>query len=245
VYASRDGDLSFTSYGRHARAWVNSLGAQWRNELQLGGDTLLSTSLFQPLDASHRFFVEPRVLYSRSLEDIFRDGERVARLEFRNFAGQLDLGVNMGRYAQARIGYIYDDRDVIVDIGSGLIPDGNPTDAGLLFSAEYDSRDTAFNPTRGLALALEYMRSEQSLGASRDWERAEFGIGMARALSSRRPSVHSRRRFGSTRQSSWRSRIRSRRPRQLPRTRPQARPRALLVALCPVVDRPEDGYPRT
>ena len=32
---------------------------------------LLSTSLYQPLDAAHRFFVEPRVAFSRSLEDVF------------------------------------------------------------------------------------------------------------------------------------------------------------------------------
>ena len=45
--------------------------------------------------------------------------------------------------------------------------------------AELDSRDTAFNPTRGLAVALDYMKSDNSLGADRDWERAEIGVGMA------------------------------------------------------------------
>ena len=57
-----DGDLRFNLYGRHVRTWVNSLGAEWRNELQIGGEMLVATSLFQPLDAAHRFFVEPRAL---------------------------------------------------------------------------------------------------------------------------------------------------------------------------------------
>ena len=82
AYASANGDLTFTLYGRHVRTWVNSLGAEWRNELQIGGESLLATSLFQPLDAAHHFFIEPRVAFSRSLEDVFVDEERVARYEF-------------------------------------------------------------------------------------------------------------------------------------------------------------------
>ena len=117
--------------------------------------------------------------YSRSIEDVFRDDERVARYQFEDLGAQLDVGVNVGRYAQARIGYVYDSRQVDVDIGSPLMPETSPIDAGLVVSAEFDSRDTAFSPTRGLAAALEYMQSDRSLGADRHWERAELGVGVA------------------------------------------------------------------
>ena len=179
VYASQDGDLTFALYGRHVRTWLNSLGAEWRNEMQIGGQTLLSTSLFQPLDAAHRFFVEPQITFSRSLEDLFVDDERVARYIFGDFGGVLDFGVNIGPYAQARVGYAYTHRKVYVDIGSPLLPESDAADAGLRVSAEYDSRDTAFSPTRGLAAALEYLHSDESLGADRSWQRAELGIGFA------------------------------------------------------------------
>jgi NTE family protein len=182
AYASQDGDLRFNLYGRHVRTWVNSLGAEWRNEVQVGGQNLLATSLFQPLDNSHRYFVEPRAVFSRSIEDLFRDNERIARYEFSDLIGTVDFGVNMGPYAQARVGYIYDDREVNVDIGAQLMPETTAVDAGVVVSAEYDSRDTAFSPTRGLAMALEYIQSADSLGANRDWERAELGLGLALPL---------------------------------------------------------------
>jgi NTE family protein len=179
AYVSWDGDLTFNLYGRHVRTWVNSLGAEWRNEVQIGGEVLVATSLYQPLDAAHRYFVEPRVAFSRSLEDVFQDQERVARYTFKDIAGLLDVGVNLGRYAQTRIGYLYDDRRVDVDIGPELLPETSPVDAGLRFAVDYDSRDTAFNPTRGLALDFEYTRSDSSMGGDRDWERAEMGVGVA------------------------------------------------------------------
>jgi NTE family protein len=179
AYASQDGDLRFAVYARHVRTWINSLGAQWRNEVQVGGQTLITTSFFQPLDATHRYFIEPRAVFSRSIEDVFSDDERIARYQFEDLAAQLDAGVNVGRYAQARIGYLYDSRQVEVDIGSPLMPETSPVDAGMVASVEFDSRDTAFSPTRGAAAALEYMHSDRGLGADRHWERAELGVGVA------------------------------------------------------------------
>jgi NTE family protein len=179
AYASQDGDLRFALYGRHVRTWINSLGAQWRNEVQVGGRTLITTSFFQPLDGAHRFFVEPRAIFARSIEDVFFEDERIARYQFEDIGGQLDVGVNVGRYAQARIGYLYDSRQVEVDIGSPLMPETSPVDAGVMVTMEFDSRDTAFSPTRGLAAALEYLHSDSSLGADRHWERAELGVGVA------------------------------------------------------------------
>jgi len=182
AYASQDGDLRFALYGRHVRTWVNSLGAQWRNEAQVGGQTLLSTSFFQPLDVAQRVFVEPRVFYSRSIEDVFREDERIARYEFQDLGARFDAGVNVGNNAQARIGYVYDSRKVDVDIGSPLLPEITPVDAGMAATLEFDSRDTAFSPTRGLVAALEYFQAARSLGADRDWERVELGIGAALPL---------------------------------------------------------------
>jgi len=181
VYTSSDGDLEFALYARHARTWVNSRGAEWRNELQFGGDSFLSTSLYQPIDTAHRFFIEPRFAASRTLENIFLNDERVARYQYQDVMGTVDAGLNVGRYAQARLGYFYDSRKIFVDVGSPLLSlsESEPNDAGIGISAEFDSRDTAFAPTKGATVALEYLNSDDSLGSDRNWERAELGIGVA------------------------------------------------------------------
>ncbi len=60
MYGSAGGDLGFVIYAKHTRTWVNSLGAEWRNEVQLGYDNLFKTSFYQPLDVGQRWFVEPQ-----------------------------------------------------------------------------------------------------------------------------------------------------------------------------------------
>jgi hypothetical protein len=67
MYASEGGDIAFAIYGKHNRTWLNALGGEWRNEVQLGSENLLATSLHQPLDVGQRFFVEPRLAWSAQL----------------------------------------------------------------------------------------------------------------------------------------------------------------------------------
>jgi outer membrane protein assembly factor BamA len=66
-----------------------------------------------------------------------------------------------------------------VDTGSPDLGEINTVDAGLVSQAIYDTRDTAFNPTRGIVGAIEYLDSNTSLGADRDWQRIEAGLGVA------------------------------------------------------------------
>jgi NTE family protein len=179
LYGSEDGDLGFVVYARHARTWLNSLGAEWRNELQLGYFNNLSTSFYQPLDVAQRFFVEPKLMWTRSWEDVFVDNERLARYRFGDLGAKADVGVNLGNNAQLRAGYLYTRRDVSVETGSTILPEGKRNDAGLTATATFDSRDTPFNPTRGIAAAMEYAYMDDSLGGDIDWERLELGIGMA------------------------------------------------------------------
>jgi NTE family protein len=179
LYGSEDGDLGFVVYAKHTRTWLNALGAEWRNEVQLGYFNNLSTSFYQPLDVAQRFFVEPKLMWTRSWEDIFVDNERLARYKFSDVGGKFDVGVNLSDDAQVRAGYLYTKRKATVETGSPILPEDDRTDAGLTMSATYDSRDTAFNPTRGLAAALEYAYVDDSLGGDLDWERLELGVGLA------------------------------------------------------------------
>jgi NTE family protein len=179
LYASEGGDLGFVIYGKHTRTWLNSLGAEWRNEVQLGYYNNVSTSFYQPLNVAQTFFIEPRVFWTRSFEDLFIDQDRRATYRFSDWGGALDLGANLSDDAQVRVGYLYTRRRADVETGSFLLPETERNDAGLTMSATFDSRDTAFNPTRGIAAAIEYFYANDALGGDLDWERLEAGVGLA------------------------------------------------------------------
>jgi NTE family protein len=179
LYASASGDSGFLFYFKQERRWLNSLGLQWRNELQLGYSNFFDSTLYQPLDVGQRSFVEPQFFAQQNWEYLYFEGERVAQYLFQDVGGKIDLGLNFGHTAQIRAGYLYTDRRVSVATGPMLLPELDTVDAGIIAQGTYDSRDEAFAPTRGVAAALEYYDSSGSLGADRDWRRIEAGARLA------------------------------------------------------------------
>jgi NTE family protein len=179
LYVSEGGDLAFNIYAQHRRTWMNRLGGQWQNDIQLGRENFLITSFYQPLDTSQTFFVQPTLFLNRSDEDVFYENERVATYRFGDYGGQFDAGVNIGNRFQARLGYVFTHRVLSVETGSPLLPETSTNDGGLMVQAIFDSRNTRFSPTSGMAAALEYISSDESLGGDRSWDRGEIGLGLA------------------------------------------------------------------
>ena len=163
------------------RTWINSLGAEWRNEIQFGGQQLVSTSFFQPLDVAQRWFVEPRVVVLAGRSRIFSSTTSASRATRSAIStAQLDVGLNVGRYAQARLGYLYDASQGRGRHRLAAHARNEPVDAGFVLGAQYDSRDTAFQPdARHAPPRSNTSTPTMSLGGDRDWERAELGVGLA------------------------------------------------------------------
>ena len=75
IYAAGAGDYKFLLGIQYVRHWLNDRGGQWRNNVQVGYETMFRTSLYQPFDVAQRYFVEPTLFASRSVEDLYVDGE--------------------------------------------------------------------------------------------------------------------------------------------------------------------------
>jgi NTE family protein len=178
LYADASGDdRGLALYLQHERTWIDPWGAAWRNEVQLGSEQLINTSFYQPLEVTQRFFVEPKAFWNRDWQNVFYDGNDIARYRFDDRGGRIDFGVNINNQSQVRVGYIASERQVSLETGSPLLPQVQATDAGVVVSAIVDSRDVIARPTQGLAAAFDYYRSDEKLGAQRDWQRAEAGLG--------------------------------------------------------------------
>jgi NTE family protein len=183
IHASGRGDMKFVLGVQYVRHWLNDRGGQWINNVQVGYEAVLSSSLYQPFDVAQRFFVEPGVFASRTAEDLYVDTERVAEYRFTDLGGKIDLGVNLGQTGQLRVGYVNTRRKAQVETGVATLPeidvrfeDADTRDAGIAASAIYDSRERESFARRGMAAAVQYVQSDESLGADRDWNRIEAGF---------------------------------------------------------------------
>lgn len=176
LYFGGGGDTDFVLALQYVRRWINPLGAQWRNTLQLGDTALFDSSFYQPLNVRQTLFVEPDFFISREIEDLYDNYERVASYQFHDLGLRLNAGANLSLNAQLRLGYWIDRRRLSVDTGSQLLPVGSTTDAGPQLQWTYDSREASSFANEGLAAEVEYLGSSESLGAERDWQRGEAAL---------------------------------------------------------------------
>ena len=175
IYADGGGDLKFQAGVQHVQRWVNDRGGQWRNLLQVGYETAIETSFYQPLDVPQHWFVEPGLFASRTTEDLYNDGERVATYRFYDTGARVETGWNASRDFQVRAGYWSSNRRSRVDTGTEILPEVDARDAGLVASATYDSRDNSSFNSDGLLAQFEFVQGDESLGSDREWQRLEAG----------------------------------------------------------------------
>ena len=107
----------FNLLASHRMKWLNSFGGEWRNDVILGRDVLLSTELYQPLSARQYLFVAPNLRYSIDRIDLFADDLRFAEYRDQETTAGIDLGANFIQYGEARVGARVGYRDF--DLRSG------------------------------------------------------------------------------------------------------------------------------
>ncbi|MCL4778187.1 MAG: patatin-like phospholipase family protein [Gammaproteobacteria bacterium] len=156
------------------RTWVNSYGGEWHSSFQIGTQMLAQTDFYQPMDLRQRFFVQPMARYEANVEDIFDDGERIARYFGREAYGQVDLGMNLDSRAQVRVGLRSGWYSYKRDTGPSVLPDLDWTgDSTVRVGFVWDTRDIVGLPTRGTFINARYAHGGGWLGGDRDYALAE------------------------------------------------------------------------
>jgi NTE family protein len=165
-----DGDLRAVLRAEHERTWLNGYGGRWHNAVQVGQQTLLTTDFYQPIDVRQHFFVQPILQYGDDLEDLYYDGDRVARYFLSELYGQFDFGVNFGTRAQLRFGLRHGWEQARFDTGLPGLPElPRQADTALQYRFIYDTRDSVALPTKGSFFNARYMESRQWLGGELDY----------------------------------------------------------------------------
>jgi NTE family protein len=165
-----DGGIEALLRLEHNRTWMNSLGGQWHSTLQIGEQWLLETDFYQPLDVPQRFFVQPLARFERNFENVYADGDRVARYIVSELYGQVDAGMNLGTRAQVRLGVRSGWLETEVDTGLAAFPTSDKeTDSSLQLRLVYDTRNSVALPTSGSFLNVRLVSSDDWLGGEQDY----------------------------------------------------------------------------
>jgi NTE family protein len=165
------GDAYFNLLASYRRTWLNSLGAEWRNDLQIGRTTSFMTEFYQPLDDRGFFFVAPHASYERRWTDLYQGSQRIATYGLNSFLGGIDLGSQFTRYGELRVGMLGGVLSPELSTGPESLSPGKDNIEQGAFRARLflDQLDSVQFPRSGWRGGLNLFNSNSVLGADDDY----------------------------------------------------------------------------
>ena len=164
------GETNFSLLVGHRRVWVNSLGAQWVNEIEVGRISRFGTEFYQPFDLRETVFGSIYGSAQNVPRYVFEGSQRVAEYRVQTNTAGVDLGVPIGRAGQIRIGPQYTFYKGSPTVAVPGFATARETDAGFRVLARWDNLDNSYFPHRGVRANLDafYGQRTQRYGDSPD-----------------------------------------------------------------------------
>ena len=152
----------------HRATWLNALGAEWRNDAQLGFHNRFMSEFHQPLSFRSGAFVAPRLEFDERPIAFFIDGRRLGEYVVQTARAHLDAGLQ-NKYGELRLGVFAGRLKANEDFGLATgAPDFDIMQTGYTASATFDQLDRPQFPRNGVlasAKAFGVVRSDDPRGA--------------------------------------------------------------------------------
>ena len=158
--------------------WLNSLGAEWRNDLQVGYHDRFSSEFYQPLSFRAGTFVAPRVEAGEKPITFFLDGRRLGQYVVETYRAHLDFGLQ-NKFGEVRLGGFTGKLKAREDFGLvSIAPNFDIEQSGYTAAATFDQIDRPQFPRDGVLATLRYLDVARSEDPGGKYAKAEvFALG--------------------------------------------------------------------
>jgi NTE family protein len=173
-------DNSYRLVARYLASNLNRLGAEWKNELWVGQRTKVFTEFYQPLNPyTWHLFLAPALEYQNYPVDqylSYTDTDAIARYKITRKQAGLDLGLQMGEYGMARLGYLRGTGNADLETGVSLLADEEIDDGAYRATLRLDQLDSPFFPRQGSHLSAAYLYGREHLGSDENYESVQTTV---------------------------------------------------------------------
>jgi len=175
------GDNQFNALVQYRKTWVNSLGAEWVTEAQVGQDTHLTSEFYQPFSATEPWFVAPNVAIGQQSRGVFVNGQKVATYLIGVGEAGVDLGAVLGTWGELRVGPVWSKVFARVDTGSPVLPEIRQTTAGIRANLFVDQTNYAWFPTDGFGANASGYAAFTGMGSAQSYQKLEGTVRYAKS----------------------------------------------------------------
>ena len=174
-----EGSTAFNVAGRLTRTAINSHGAEWRTDLQIGTEPKFDTEFYQPFGRGSRFFIAPQIALEQSNINTFSGDTSIARYRISEAEAALDFGRALGRWGEFRLGAYRGAGNARLKVGDPALPNFYFDAGGARAPFVVDTFDDAQIPKSGTQFNVEWLMSRSGFGADSNFDIVESAIDKA------------------------------------------------------------------
>jgi NTE family protein len=153
----------------YTRRWVNSLGAEWKTQVNLGNPLGIYSEFYQPLSVKRLFFLSPAVEWKEQTYDIFDGKERVASYLVKKYEGGIALGIQPWMYGEARVGLQFAKFRASQSTGEVDLPEDHAMRGAVVAAGRLDQMDNVNFPNKGYLAQFKSISSLKALGSDDEY----------------------------------------------------------------------------
>jgi len=168
-----DGENSYDIGVSYTMTELNSLGAEWRTEVNIGETPRFLTEFYQPLDRSLRYFLSSYVAYQSQNINMFHSGNFIAQYRLSSSLIGLEGGYELGTWGEFRLG-------LRRYMGKAEVRVGDPSanfefdDGDFFVRFSYDKFDNIHFPKHGAKASIELSFPREELGGDTSFSKLSF-----------------------------------------------------------------------
>jgi len=149
-------------------------GRELKLASQIGETPILTAELYQPLAGSRGPFLAAGLQAGGSKQRL-AVGEESVQYRFLTWGANLDLGLALGRWGEARVGYRHHEtQGRAFGERSSAVPRLDRNESGLGAYAIFDQLDRVNFPRQGLLAVADFHQARTALGADQDYRRLDL-----------------------------------------------------------------------
>ncbi len=176
------GNSRYNAAARFILTEVDTLGAEFLTDLQVGNNPKIVGEFYQPLDAERRWFVAPSARIEARDLPIYVNDVRVADFRLREAEADLDFGRNLGNWGEIRTGYHRINSASRAAFGDPSLVQANLNNGEYFLKFSYDRLDNVDFPRDGQTYSVQWNADRINLGADTSADRLQTDWLMARSL---------------------------------------------------------------
>ena len=178
--ANMKGDSEFNISTAYTMTQLNALGAEWRNFVQLGGNIVLASDFYQPLDADQDYFIDPYLLYEQYNLDL-TNAAYAESSSFRVYQTKLgvEIGRNLQRWGRLSVNLYHGSGRNDLRLGQSSPYEGNFNNSGYALVWQADTLDNLDFPNSGSVGNLRFRQTLPAFGADQNTQLLSLDLAHA------------------------------------------------------------------